>query len=212
MVLEKFKRFFKKKNKEIHTVETTMESNISVGTELTPNPNALKFILNLPVKNTGNSTYRSPTQCESNLLAQELFKVRGVDQLHMFENVITVSKFNYQEWSEIDDEIISIITRMMPEHNPDYFDPDPEAERRRNLAPELKDIENILDKTIRPGLQADGGDIQTVTYKDNVLIIRYQGACGTCPSATTGTLEAIKGILRDEYNPELDVYIEPSLY
>lgn len=209
MVLEKFKHFFKKEND--HSNNGT-KMKITVAVDLTPNPNALKFILNVPVKNIGNSTYRSPTECESNPLAKELFKVRGVDQIHIFENVITVSKFNYQDWGDIDDEIIEIIKKEMPNHDPDYFDPDPEAERRRNLPQELKDIENILDKTIRPGLQADGGDIQTVSYQDNILIVRYQGACGTCPSATTGTLEAIKAILRDEYNPEIDVYIEPSIY
>ena len=220
MVLEKLKHFFKKKieHEESETkmeqsmqIET-IEDSIAVGTELTPNPNALKFILDRSVKNTGNSTYKSPTECESNPLAQEVFKVRGVDQVHIFENVVTVSKFNYQDWSDINDEIITILKKMIPNHDPDYYDPDPEAERRRNLSPELKEIENILDKTIRPGLQADGGDIQTVSYIDEILIIRYQGACGTCPSATTGTLEAIKAILRDEYNPKLDVYIEPSLY
>jgi NFU1 iron-sulfur cluster scaffold homolog, mitochondrial len=216
MVLEKFKHFFKNekqtRNDEIIIGEKIMDSDISVGTELTPNPNALKFILSKPVKNEGNSTYRSPTDCDANPLALALFKVRGVDQIHIFDNVITVSKFNYQEWNDIEEGLVSIIKNLMPDHDPDYYDPDPEAERRCNLSPEQTEIELILDKTIRPGLQADGGDIQTVSYKENVLIIRYQGACGTCPSATTGTLEAIKSILRDEYNPKIDVYIEPALY
>jgi NFU1 iron-sulfur cluster scaffold homolog, mitochondrial len=218
MVLEKFKHFFRNEKIEENINKTTadheeaMESNITVGTELTPNPNALKFIVNITVKKTGNSTYRSPTECESNPLALALFKVRGVDQIHIFDNVITVSKFNYQEWSDVEQELVTIIKNLIPSHDSDYFDPDPEADRRRNLPNDLKEIELILDKTIRPGLQADGGDIQTITYKENILVIRYQGACGTCPSSTTGTLEAIKGILRDEYNPKIDVYIEPAIY
>jgi Fe-S cluster biogenesis protein NfuA len=98
----------------------------------------------------------------------------------------------------------------MPKHNPDYNDPNPEKERRENLSAELQQIEAILDKTIRPGLQGDGGDIQALTYIDNILMVKYQGACGTCPSSTTGTLEAIKSILRDELNPEIEVYIAPE--
>ncbi|MBT7608109.1 MAG: NifU family protein [Bacteriovoracaceae bacterium] len=185
---------------------------MSVGTELTPNPNALKFVLSSAVKNEGNSTYRSPSECETNPLALALFKVRGVDQIHIFDNVITVSKFNYQDWIDVEEQLITIIKNLMPSHDANYYDPDPEAERRRDLSEEQKEIELILDKTIRPGLQADGGDIQTISYQENVLIIRYQGACGSCPSSTTGTLEAIKAILRDEYNPKIDVYIEPTLY
>lgn len=190
----------------------TQNKNIELDIDIqpTPNPNALKFILNLPVKNTGNSTYKSPGECADNLLALELFKVRGVDQLHFFENVIALTKFSYEDWDALEASVKKVLTEQMPHHNPDYTDPNPEAERRNNLSPELQQIELILDKTIRPGLQGDGGDIQALTYQDNILMVKYQGACGTCPSSATGTLEAIKAILRDELNPEIEVYIAPE--
>ena len=183
---------------------------IFIDIEPTPNPNALKFVANIPLKAEGNSTYKTPMECQENPLAQELFTVRGVDQIHFFDNVATVTKFNYEEWNNIEEEIRSILTKGLETHNPNYYDPDPEAERRRNLSPELLAIEEILDKTIRPGLQADGGDIQALSLEENILLVKYQGACGTCPSSTTGTLEAIKGILREQYNPEIDVYIAPD--
>lgn len=188
--------------------ETNMEIDIDI--QPTPNPNALKFILNYPVKNQGNSTYKSPSECGENKLALELFKVRGIDQLHFFENVIAVTKFSYEDWNNVEVGITKALKEFMPTHNPDYNDPNPEADRRKNLSPELQQIEAILDKTIRPGLQGDGGDIQALTYQDNILMVKYQGACGTCPSSTTGTLEAIKSILRDELNPDIEVYIAPE--
>jgi Fe-S cluster biogenesis protein NfuA len=184
--------------------------NLEIIIQPTPNPNALKFILNKPIKLEGNSSYKSPMECGENNLALTLFTVRGVDQLHFFDNVITVTKFGYEDWDSMEPTIKDFIENELPSHNPDYFDPDPEADRRRKLSPELAKIEEILDKTIRPGLQGDGGDIQTISLEDNILLVQYQGACGTCPSSTTGTLEAIKGILRDQYDPEIDVYIAPS--
>lgn len=192
-----------------------METNnkeflLDIDIQPTPNPNALKFILSMPVKNNGNSTYKSPSECGENHLALELFKVRGVDQLHFFENVIAVTKFSYEDWDSVEKNIIKILNAEMPKHNPDYSDPNPEEDRRKNLSPDLQKIEAILDKTIRPGLQGDGGDIQALSYQDNILMVKYQGACGTCPSSTTGTLEAIKSILRDELNPEIEVYIAPE--
>ena len=183
---------------------------LDVDIQPTPNPNALKFILNVPVKNEGNSTYKSPSECGENILALELFKVRGIDQLHFFENVIAVTKFSYEDWNSVEVNVMNVLKIEMPKHNPDYNDPNPEADRRLNLSPELQQIENILDKTIRPGLQGDGGDIQALTYQENILMVKYQGACGTCPSSATGTLEAIKAILRDEFNPEIEVYIAPE--
>jgi len=197
------------------TFEETMvtpnsANEIEIDIQPTPNPNALKFILSAPVKNIGNSTYRSPTECGENQMALELFKVRGIDQLHFFENVIAVTKFSYEDWNSVEANVISVLKEQFPLHNPDYNEPNPEADRRLNLSPELQKIEEILDKTIRPGLQGDGGDIQALTYVDNILMVKYQGACGTCPSSASGTLEAIKAILRDEMNPEIEVYIAPE--
>ena len=186
------------------------ENKVSIMIQPTPNPNALKFILEQPLKKEGYSTYRSPMDCPDNRLALEIFKIRGVDQIHLFDNTVTVTKFGYEEWDNVEPQVTETLQREVPHHNPEYFDPDPEKERRENLAPELQEIEHILDRTIRPGLQADGGDIQAVSYEDKVLLIRYQGACGTCPSSTTGTLEAIKGILRNEYDQDLDVFIAPD--
>jgi len=176
----------------------------------TPNPNALKFILPTPAKLEGNSTYLSPLQCGENKLATEIFGVRGVDQIHFFDHSITITKFSFEEWENMEGNLIKTIDNNLSCHNPDYHDPDPEKERREALPKELRDIEEIFDRTIRPGLQGDGGDIQALSYEDNILLVRYQGACGTCPSSATGTLAAVKGILQDEYNPEIDVYIAPD--
>lgn len=185
---------------------------VSIMVQPTPNPNALKFILDKTIKTVGSSNYKSPLDAKDNPLATSLFTIRGIDQMHFFENVITITKFGFEEWDIIENKITETIESLFPAHNPDYEDIDSEAERRKNLSPEILKIEEILDRTIRPGLQGDGGDIQTLSYnqEDHVLMIKYQGACGTCPSSTTGTLEAIKAILRDEFDPELDIYIAPE--
>jgi len=41
-------------------------------------------------------------------------------------------------------------------------------------------VENVLKK-IRPGLQADGGDIELIEVKGDVAKIRLKGACAGCP-------------------------------
>ncbi len=185
-------------------------NDINVDIQVTPNPNALKFITDNNVKNKGSSSYNSINQCGENKMAKNLLSLRGVDKLYFFENVITITKFSYIAWDQLEENIVTTIKQSMITHNPDYFDPDPEEERRKKLPKELLQIEEILDKHIRPALQADGGDILLINYQDNILLIRYQGACGTCPSATMGTLDAIKGVLRDEFNPDIDVFITPE--
>lgn len=177
----------------------------------TPNPNALKFILSQDVMTNGKISFKSPQDCREVPLAACLFDLRGVDQIHFFQNVITISKFSFEDWNSLEPAVQTCIESFIEDHNPDIKVIDPEADRRAHLTPEMQQIEEILDKRIRPGLQGDGGDLAVKDFKDNVLIVKYQGACGTCPSSTTGTLEAIRSILREEFNPEVEVYLAPEV-
>lgn len=184
---------------------------VNITIQPTPNPNALKFILDRDIKKEGKVSFKTPQDCKEVPLAMALFDLRGVDQIHFFQNVITISKFSFEDWDNLEPAVQTCIENFIDGHNPDFKVVDPEAERRANLSPELQHIEDILDKRIRPGLQGDGGDLMVKDFKDNVLIVKYQGACGTCPSSTTGTLEAIRAILRDEVNPDIEVYLAPEI-
>lgn len=185
-------------------------NQVEIVVQPTPNPNALKFILNQEVKHEGKATFKSAMDCKDVPLAQALFDLRGVDQIHFFQNVVTVSKFSFEDWEHLEPAVQTCLESFAPDHDPNFKQVDPLAEARASLSPELRQIEEILDKRIRPGLQGDGGDLLVKDYKDNVLLIKYQGSCGTCPSSTMGTLEAIRAILREEYNPDIEVYIAPE--
>lgn len=171
----------------------------------TPNPSAWKFVLDRPVLNDGKATYSNVQEAEHNILANSLFQINGVRQVHFFQNVITVThQFDYDS-DKIQEEVCAVIQTRMPVHNPNQTVVDEKKMARQNLSPELQAIEEILDRTIRPGLQGDGGDIEVIKFEDNKVYVAYQGACGTCPSSTTGTLMAIEGILKDEFNPAVEV-------
>lgn len=44
-------------------------------------------------------------------------------------------------------------------------------------------VEGVLDK-IRVGLKTEGGDIELIDIKDDIVYVRLKGACGTCPMST----------------------------
>jgi Fe-S cluster biogenesis protein NfuA len=71
--------------------------------------------------------------------------------------------------------------------------------------PRLVKINEILDEKVRPALMGDGGYLEILGLAENTLSIRYQGACGSCPSSLTGTLMAIEGMLKQEVDPDLEV-------
>lgn len=174
----------------------------------TPNPNALKFIVNRPIKSKGSATFARPSEALGVRLAEDLFRIDGVRQLYFFENVITVT---HAEDADIDTmrlEIQAVLQTRLAVHDANFLT---EVERKRAEKPflegDLKEIDELLDETVRTFLQGDGGDIEVVSYspETHVLEVRYQGACGTCPSSTSGTLEGIQAILSQQFDPEIKI-------
>jgi len=67
--------------------------------------------------------------------------------------------------------------------------------------PEKAKIEEVLDK-IRPGLVADGGNVELVNINDGTVEVRLTGACGGCPMAAMTLKMGIEQVLKQEI-PEI---------
>jgi NFU1 iron-sulfur cluster scaffold homolog, mitochondrial len=183
--------------------------DVMIRTMGTPNPNAIKFIVNCPLKQEGKATFNNKLEAQGITLVESLFDLPEVQQVHLFENVLTAT---FHEGTDVDKATLNasaILQTRLPIHDPNFKMPGEKEikKQRENLSPEIMKIEEILDRTIRPGLQADGGDLDIITYENHLLTINYQGACGTCPSSMYGTLDAIQSILQNEFDPELQVTI-----
>lgn len=181
------------------------QQDVLIRVQATPNPNAWKFVLDRPVLTEGKATYASADEAVNSPLASSLFQVPDIRQVHFFQNVVTITHNFDADVEKVQNDVCAVIQSRMAIHNPNITPQDEKKMARAKLPPELQAIEEILDHTIRPGLQGDGGDIDVVKFEDNKLYVSYQGSCGTCPSSTTGTLMAIEGILREQYNPEIEV-------
>ena len=164
----------------------------------TPNPYAIKFVLNTLVKAEGKSTFVSPAECEHLPLVYSLFSIPGIKQVYLFQNTITITHTGELGGDDLKEHVQSVVRTRIQVHDPGFDPPAPEPVKTLARNKGLQHIEDILDRTVRPSLQADGGDIDVLELKNNELKIVYQGACGGCPSAMLGTLDAIQNILRHE--------------
>lgn len=174
----------------------------------TPNPNALKFVTNHPVKTFGNVTYKTAADCAHNDLAKEIFTASTeITEVYFFDNYITITQNGNADWDPLEESIRAIIIDKLPSHNPDFMVEERKTNRpfKGASGPEIDQINAILNETVRPALQMDGGDIQIIDFQNNTLRVFYQGACGSCPSASMGTMKAIENILRDQFHPDVTV-------
>ena len=64
-------------------------------------------------------------------------------------------------------------------------------------------VKSIIDQ-IRPYLQQDGGDIEFVELTpENVVKVKLQGACGSCPHAKMTLKNGVEQTIK-HYLPEID--------
>ncbi len=176
--------------------------------EETPNPNAVKFILKEAVSNGTAQSFSSASQAEGDSLAKSLFAVGHVVSVFYMDKMITVEKDDEGDWDEL------LPTLAVPIRAAESVTSAASAAAAAvggamaaitSDDPRLLKINEILDDKVRPALMGDGGYLEVLGLRENTLSIRYQGACGSCPSSLTGTLMAIEGMLKQEVDPELEV-------
>lgn len=170
--------------------------------DLTPNPQALKFILNekLLLKETRN--FPNKEAADSDPLAKGIFNIEGVVSVFYMDRFVTIEKKPETGWGVIQKGFVEFIKGFDKNNVPAEKEIAGTTIEETEL---LKQINQVLDQRVRPALAGDGGGLELVELNGLTLSIRYQGACGSCPSSIRGTLVAIENLLRREVNPSIEV-------
>lgn len=175
----------------------------------TPNPNAVKFILKEPVSYGTSHSYKSREDAADDILAKSIFDVGDVVSVFYMDKMITVEKTDESDWDEVLPELAVPIRAAEAVKSSNGNGTGQKIGGTIGLAlsddPKIAEINAILDERIRPFLASDGGWLEIVSLEDNVLKIRYEGACGSCPSSLTGTLMAIENMIQTEVDSEIEV-------
>lgn len=190
-----------------------------VDTELTPNPNAFKYIMNAPVIASGTKSFTSEEDAPGNHFVRSVFALGNVQSIYLAENFVTVSFLPTHNLNVLVEAVEDTIEEYLTFYDGKSNEPEKNKEPSilENLDeidfPNLSDpekgavIDAVFDETVRPALANDGGGITVLDFENNTLRVRYQGACGSCPSSATGTLRAIENILRTYLKEEIQVSI-----
>ena len=183
----------------------------------TPNPDAFQFILNGKVMGDGTKTFDSPDDARNDPLAKALFDIFGIQSIYLKESFVTITKSNTVGWHTLMEKTGHIL-----EKNLSFYEKGDEAGRATDVHPVLETFKKedffiydskrqtevvnaLLDVAIRPALANDGGGINILSIEGKQIKIHYQGACGSCPSSTTGTLQYIEQFLKEAISSDLEV-------
>ena len=171
-----------------------------VQTEVTPNPNSLKFLPGKIVSNCGSFEITKKDSVKNELI-RNLMSVNGVEGVFLSKEFISINKYDEFTWDEIKHIAISLINDFYSDGKKFVIDKNP-FEENENLDEIEKKIVKILDEKIRPAVARDGGDIKFKEFKDGIVKVQLQGSCSGCPSSTMTLKQGVQNLLC-HYLPEV---------
>ena len=175
-----------------------------IQTEITPNPNSLKFLPGRVVMEKETADFRSVEEAGNSLVAQNFYKIHGAEGVFFSSDFIAITKSANIEWQLLKPPILSVIADHYESGAP-IMD---KVENSEDDATKAKDsdivvqIKELLETKVRPAVAMDGGDITFGDYKDGIVFLHMQGACSGCPSSTATLKSGIENMLK-HYLPEV---------
>ena len=171
-----------------------------VQTEITPNPNSLKFLPGKIVSNCGSFEITKKDKIQNELI-RNILSINGVEGIFLSKEFISVNKYDDTTWDEIKHIVISLINDFYGSGKEFVIDKDLN-ETNEGFSDIEKKIVQILDQKIRPAVAKDGGDIKFKEFKDGVVKVQLQGSCSGCPSSTMTLKQGVQNLLC-HYIPEV---------
>ncbi len=171
-----------------------------VQTEITPNPNSLKFLPGKIVSNHGSFEITNKDETNNELI-RNLLSVNGVQSIFLGKDFISINKDEKIQWDDIKHIVISLINDFYSSGKKSVIEKDLN-EDMQNLKEIEKKIVQILDQKIRPAVAKDGGDIKFKEFKDGIVKVQLQGSCSGCPSSLMTLKQGVQNLLC-HYIPEV---------
>tara|TARA_B100001540_G_C15808169_1_gene643109 strand:+ start:351 stop:911 length:561 start_codon:yes stop_codon:yes gene_type:complete len=173
-----------------------------IQTETTPNPNALKFLFESDILESGSYEFLKTSDCRNSDLAKSLLQIDGIEKVFFGKNFVSISKSDYG-WDQLKAPILKIISDHLSS-----------GQKAVNLVPHeeslnvikfqkddydiVKTIEGVLLSKIKPAISQDGGDVEFREYKEGIVYLQLKGSCAGCPSATLTLKNGIENLLKNK--------------
>ena len=171
-----------------------------VQTEVTPNPNSLKFLPGKKVSNSGPYEITKKDDINNDLI-RNILSINGVEGVFLGEDFISINKNDSINWENIKHIVISFINDFYADGKEFVIDQNI-GQSNVDSGEIEKKIIKILDDKIRPAVARDGGDIKFKEFKDGIVKVELQGSCSGCPSSTMTLKQGVQNLLC-HYLPEV---------
>ncbi|MFN4975186.1 MAG: NifU family protein [Bacteroidota bacterium] len=182
---------------------TTGNPVISIYTEMTPNPETMKFVANKLLYPGKSIDFAEESLAAPSPLAKELFGFPFVKSVFIASNFVTLTKTpETEDWQDVIPAIKQFLkdylenggvvvneeelAQMQPAGNTVHADDDDIVKR----------VKELLENYVKPAVEMDGGAIQFKSYENGVVNLMLQGSCSGCPSSMITLKAGIEGMMK----------------
>ncbi|HEX9514477.1 MAG TPA: NifU family protein [Puia sp.] len=176
---------------------------ISIYTEMTPNPETMKFVANKLLYPGKSIDFPDVEEARPSPLAIELFGFPFIKSVFIASNFVTLTKTSDTDWNDV----ISAIRQFLKEYleegksviNEEEIVVTARTEGNTIDADDddvVKRIKELLENYVKPAVEMDGGAIQFRSYNEGVVNLMLQGSCSGCPSSMITLKAGIEGMMK----------------
>ncbi len=176
---------------------------ISIYTEMTPNPETMKFVANKLLYPGKSIDFQDAESAKPSPLAGELFGFPFIKAVFIASNFVTLTKTPDTDWNDVLQEIRQFLKDYLEASKPVINEDEivnVKAESSNAVAADdddvVKRIKELLDNYVRPAVEMDGGAIQFKSYSEGVVNLSLQGSCSGCPSSMITLKAGIEGMMK----------------
>ena len=185
-------------------MEATTKTPVSIYTEMTPNPETMKFVANKLLYPGKSIDIAEEGLAFASPLAKELFSFPFIKSVFIASNFVTLTKNTEQDdWQDV----IPTIKNFLKEYleNGGVVVNEEEVAKMKQEASNavhaddddvVKRVKELLENYVKPAVEMDGGAIQFKSYNDGVVNLMLQGSCSGCPSSMVTLKAGIEGMMK----------------
>ena len=176
---------------------------VSIYTEMTPNPETMKFVANKLLYPGTSIDFQDLDSAKPSPLALELFSFPFVKSVFIASNFVTLTKNGDADWEDIKPSIRQFLKDYLEEGkqvvNEDEVPASQSTDGNIVLSEDgdvVKRIKELLENYVKPAVEMDGGAIQFKKFEDGIVTLMLQGSCSGCPSSMITLKSGIEGMMK----------------
>ncbi|HET7896662.1 MAG TPA: NifU family protein, partial [Flavisolibacter sp.] len=149
---------------------------ISIYTEMTPNPETMKFVANKLLYPGKSADFQDVESAKPSPLANELFGFPFIKAVFVASNFVTLTKTPETDWNDVIPTIRQFLKEYLEEGKPVINEEElatVKQESSNTVAADDDDvvvrIKELLENYVKPAVEMDGGAIQFKSYDNGVV-------------------------------------------